>query len=464
MHQAVQSPDRLVSKTFTFPPGPSLPSFVQLLLLYKRPIEFLTECTAKYGATFTLRVPGIPPFIQTTEPALIEAIFKGDPEIYQGGRANIGLKPVVGLHSLLLLDGPDHRRERKLIMPTFLGKRMHAYGATIRDIVNRHIDLWPVQREFTLLTKTQDITFEIIARLVFGFDDERTISEFGSHIHRILKLAILLFPDCNGDIMAERLVRGIGRVFPRWNVFAALEAVDELIHLEYGKRVKSDAREREDVLSLLVKARYEDGGAMTREEIRDELMTLLMAGHETSATILAWSIYHLSRHPHALQRLQDEIDAHCQGGPIPLHAIPSLKFLEAVIKETMRMTPVFSLVARVLKEAQTIEARTYPARVILSPNIYGTHHRPDLWQDPDKFRPERFLNGEANPFHYFPFGGGTRICIGMNFAMYEMKIFIAEMVRRTRFSAAPGYQARVVRRNNTLAPSRGVPIRIHSRN
>lgn len=445
------------------PPGPRLPSFVQLLLLYKRPIEFLTDCTSRYGSTFTLRVPGIPPFIQTTEPALIEAIFKGAPEIYQGGRANIGLKPVVGLNSLLLLDGPDHRRERKLIMPTFLGKRMHSYGETIRDIVNRHIDHWPLAREFTLLTKTQDITFEIIARLVFGFDDEKTIQDFGSHIHRILKLAILLFPNSDGDIMAERLVRGLGRFFPRWNVFAALEAVDELIHIEYGKRIQPNAGEREDVLSLLVKARYDDGEAMTIAEIRDELMTLLMAGHETSATILAWSIYHLSRHPEAMEKLQHEIDEHCQG-PVPLHAIPSLKFLDAVIKETMRMTPVFSLVARVLKEAQTIEAKTYPAKVILSPNIYGTHHRSDLWEDPERFKPERFLNSEASPFHYFPFGGGTRVCIGMNFAMYEMKIFIAEMVRRTRFSAAPNYQARVVRRNNTLAPSRGVPLVIHSRN
>jgi cytochrome P450 len=461
MPQAVSSDTSLESPPL--PPGPGLPSVLQLLLLYKRPTEFLNDCAAKYGTTFTLRIPGTPPFIQTSEPALIEAIFKGDPEIFQAGRANVGLKPVVGINSLLLLDGASHRRERKLIMPTFLGKRMHAYGLTIREIVNRYIDRWPLQRPITLLTETQDATFEIISRLVFGFDDAKTIAGFGHHIHRILKLAFLLFPNSDGEIMAERPARWLGKVFPRCDVFAALKSVDDMIDVEYQKRISANFGDREDVLSLLVRSRYDDGRAMSRAEIRDELMTLLMAGHETSATTLAWSLYHLCRHPEALERLQEEIQEHGRGNPIPLEAIPQLKYLDAVLKETMRITPVFSLVARVLKESQTIAARTYPAEVVLSPNIYGTHHRPDLWGDPEAFRPERFLNGEANPFHYFPFGGGTRICIGMNFAFYEMKIFIAEVVRRTRFSLARGYQAKVVRRNNTLAPSRGVPLILNAK-
>lgn len=445
------------------PPGPRLPGIAQLLLLYLRPVSFLNNCAARYGPTFTLTIPGLPPVIQTSEPDAIEAVFKSNPDILQGGKANIGLKPVVGTNSLLLLDGTRHRGQRKLIAPMFSGKRLLAYGAAIQTIVNRYIDRWPIDRPFPVLRETQEATLEIILRVVFGFEDERSIPQFRAHIHRVLKLAILLFPDANGNVVAERLARRIGQVFPRWDVFAALAAVDDLIYAEMDRRCQSGFGQREDVLSLLMQARYDDGSPMTRQEIRDELMTLLMAGHETSATILAWSIYHLCRHPESLKTLQQEIDAAGQGDAVPPNAINDLEYLDAVIKETMRITPVFSLVARVLKEPQVIGTTQCPADVIVSPNIYGTHHRPEFWPDPERFWPERFLSGDENPFHYFPFGGGVRKCVGTGFAYCEMKIFLSEMVRRTRFSAVPGYRAETVRRNNTLAPSKGVPILVTSR-
>jgi len=445
------------------PRGPRLPGIAQLFLLYLRPTEFLTSCAARYGDTFTLRIPGVPPFVQTSEPAFIEAIFKGDPDIFLGGRANIGLKPVVGENSLLLLDGKRHRRDRKLIMPTFLGERMHAYGSVIREIVNAAIDRWPVGKPFAVHAETQQIMLEVILRVIFGFEDPKTIARFGHHVHQVLKLAILLFPNADGTPVAERFVRALGKRVPSLDVFASLKAIDDIIYREIEERRNQDLSGRQDMLSLMMQARYDDGTPMSPQELRDELMTLLMAGHETSATIAAWVVYHLCQHPESLGKVREEIAAHSVDGAVPLTKLNDLKFLDAVVKETMRITPVFSLVARVLKEPRTFGSTTYPANVILSPNIYGTHHRADLWGDPEVFRPERFLEERASAFHYFPFGGGIRKCIGMSFAYYEMKIFVSEAVRRMRFSTKPGYRAKVVRRTNTLAPSQGVPIIVESR-
>jgi cytochrome P450 len=459
----VGDPAPAASATAPLPPGPRLPGIVQLLLLYLRPVPFLNRCASTYGPTFTLRIPGMPPVVQTSDPAAIEAVFRGNPDVFQGGKANLGLKPVVGTNSLLTLDGARHRDQRRLIAPMFSGKRMHTYGATVQGVANRYIDRWPIGRPFPLHRETRDATLEMILRVVFGVEDEREMARFRHHVHRLLKLAILLFPDSNGDLAAERLARTIGRLVPRWNVFAALAALDDLIYAQLDRLAHSDLSQRDDVLSLLMQARYDDGTPMSREDIRDELMTLLMAGHETSATILAWSVYHLCDNPEALETLRQEIDAAGYGGAPPLHAINELRYLDAVIKETMRLTPVFSLVARVLKEPQVIGTTACPANVIISPNIYGTHHRADLWEDPEHFRPERFLAAGESPFHYFPFGGGVRKCIGLGFANYEMKIFLAEMVRRTVFTTASGYRARVIRINNTLAPSKGMPIVVSSR-
>ncbi|MGH9349173.1 MAG: cytochrome P450 [Vicinamibacterales bacterium] len=445
------------------PRGPRLPGVAQLLLLYLRPVPFLNRCAARFGPTFTLRIPGMPPVVQTSEPDAIEAIFRGSPEIFQGGKANLGLKPVVGSNSLLLLDGPRHRGERKLIAPMFSGARMHTYGTTIRAVVNRSIDRWPIGRAFRAHDEARDTTLEVILQVMFGVDDEAVLRQFRHAVHRVLKLAVLLFPDSHGNVAAEGLARAIGRVVPRWNAFAALASLDELIYSEVNRRRQADLSRRHDVLSLLMQARYDDGSSMSREEIRDELMTLLMTGHETSATILAWCICHLCQHRDNLDTLREEIHAAGRGGAVPLEAIDDLGYLDAVIKETMRMTPVFSLVARVLTQPHVVGTIACPADVVVSPNIYGTHHRADLWEDPERFRPERFLGREESPFHYFPFGGGVRKCIGLGFACYEMKIFLTEMVRRTRFATVPGYRARIVRSNNTLAPSKGVPIVVTSR-
>jgi cytochrome P450 len=456
-----------VPKTTTalaaLPRGPRLPGLVQLVLLFIRPTGFLTSCASRFGHTFTLRIPGVPPFVQTSEPAFIEAIFKGDPDIFLGGKANIGLKPVVGENSLLLLDGRRHRLERKLIMPKFLGERMHAYGSIISDIVKEAIDTWPIGKPFAVQDETQRIMLEVILRVIFGFDNPETIAEFRHHVHRVLKLALLLFPSADGTPVAEGFVRKLGRLVPALDVFASLKAIDDIIYREIDDRRRADISERQDVLSLMMQARYDDGALMSPRELRDELMTLLMAGHETSATIAAWCVYHVHQHPDTLRKLREEIAAHGNGEAVPLATINELKFLDAVVKETMRITPVFSLVARVLKEPRTFGNATYPANVILSPNIYGTHHRADLWGDPEVFRPERFLEDRASAFHYFPFGGGIRKCIGMSFAYYEMKIFLSEMVRRVQFRTTPGFRAKVVRRHNTLAPSKGVPIVVESR-
>lgn len=439
------------------PAGPRWPGIMQLFFLFVRPTDFLQACAKKFGHTFTLRVPGLPPFVQTSDPTIIDAVFKGSTDVFQGGKANNALRPVVGHNSLLVIDGKRHHRERKLVMPMFASERVRSFGGTIRAIVTRHIDGWPVGEPFALQTRAQDLMLEIILRIVFGFEDEDTRAEFRHHVHRVLKLGVLLLPDSDGKPMAEKFVRALGKIAPPLDVFSSLRAMDALIYGQIEKRRPGDLRQGDDFLSLLLQARYDDDVPMSDQELRDELVTFLMAGHETSATIATWTVHHLSQHSEALKRLTEEIASIDGPGPPPLSAVMELGYLDAVVRETMRITPVFSLVARVLKEPVKIGDVTFPANIVLSPNIYGTHHRQDLWGDPEAFRPERFLDGKMTASQYFPFGGGTRRCTGMQLAYYELKIFVSEFVRRAKFRAAPGYRPKVVRRANTLAPSKGAP-------
>lgn len=434
------------------PPGPPEPAALQTAQWMVRPTAFLRRCRDRYGPTFTMRFLGSGPFVSFSEPEAVKEIFTGPSDALFAGEANIVLQPLLGDHSVLLLDGAKHMRQRRLLLPPFHGQRMRAYGETIRDATLRSIGGWPRGEVFAAHDRTQQITLEVIQRAVFGLDDDDDIDNFGRALAQLLDQVsnpILLLPAFRWDF---------GRLSPGGILARRLEALDAMLFGLIGRRRREGRQDREDILSMLLEARDEDGEAMTDQELRDELMTLLVAGHETTATSLAWTFHRLLRHPEALERAVAEVDDAFGDGPIDPDGVRELPWLAAVAKETLRLNPVIPAVGRKLQRPMRIGGLDLPPGAIALPNIYLTHRNPRVWPDPDRFSPSRFLDDKPTPYAFFPFGGGIRRCIGMAFALYEMQVALATVLSKVRLSPAPGVRVRLVRRSITFAPSHGMPL------
>src|SRR5438094_895056 len=267
------------------PPGPRVPALVQFLHLGFRPIAFLEECDRRYGTPFTLRVPARPPLVMFSDPEAIREIFTGDPELLRAGEANDLLEPMLGQHSLLLLDGPRHLRQRRLMLPPFHGERMQAYGRVMREIADRSIDAWPVGRPFPIHERMQAITLDVILRTVFGLDEGALLDRLRECLRRLMAfvsgtLGVLL--------LMPWLQRDLGPFTPGGRFVRLAREIDDLLFAEIARRRVEGTAGREDILSMLIAARDEDGKPMSDRELRDEMITLLLAGHETTATSLAF--------------------------------------------------------------------------------------------------------------------------------------------------------------------------------
>ncbi len=440
------------------PNGPRVPAVMQVLRWLRQPIPMLEDCRRRYGDTFTLRFPGFDPLVLMSDPAAIKEIFTGDPDELRAGDANVVLAPFVGSDSLLLADGARHRRKRRLLMPPFHGERMQLYGELMRAITDRVIDAWPVGRAFPIHAATQGITLDVILRAVFGLDEGARMEALRT---RLVEGAAVVTE--HPMLMIKWLQRDLGPL-TSWRRVETLRAeVDALLFVEFARRRCEARSDRTDILSLLMAARDEDGRAMADVELRDEMITLLLAGHETTATTLAWVIQHVLEHPAVHARLRTELlerSAGTLGEPVGASDLP---YLDATIKETQRLMPIIPLVGRRLRTAMRIGGHGLPAGVVAAPCAYLTHRRPDLWEEPDVFRPERFLGKRPSPYEFFPFGGGARACLGAAFATFEMKIVLARILTRVEMRAVPGYRVRVVRRGVTFAPSEGMPVVIEQR-
>ena len=410
-----------------------------------RPIPFLTNLSRRYGDLFTLRFV-FGPVIFTADPHAIKQIFRGDPDVFHAGEANATpLEPLMGRNSVLLLDGPEHLRQRKLMLPSFHGERMQGYGALMEEIAAREIERWPVGEPFGLRPHTQAITLEIIMRTVFGIQDAERLARLGERLGAMLDIGMQ--SRALAAIAIPPVRKTIGRGL--WNRFLKLRAAaDAEIYDEIARRRRvTDIAERDDVLSILLQAHDEDGRPMTDNELRDELMTLLVAGHETTATSLAWAFDLLLRHPAELGRLMAEVES---GN--------GSDYLDAVIKETLRIRPVVPGVVRILKAPVELNGFELPAGVRVAPNIYLTHRRPDIYPEPERFRPERFLDGGADTYTWIPFGGGIRRCLGASFALYEMKVVIPAILRRVQLRAAAAEPERIRRRAVTFVPEHDASV------
>ena len=427
-----------MNSTPQLPPGPTLPRPLQTVRWIYRPGPMLEDCHRRYGDMFTLRIAHEGTWVFLAHPDAVKQVFTGDPRVLHAGEANVVLLPMLGHHSVLLLDEAPHMSQRKLMLPSFHGERMRGYERTMAEVAGEEIEQWPVGRPYAVRPAMQRITLEVIMRTVFGVQDDARRERLRD------ALAAALEWGTDPRRMAMLATLGPRRV-ARTSLFRRVrEPADELIYEEIGRRRgATDLEQRDDVLSLLLQARHEDGSPMSDEELRDELMTLLVAGHETTASSLAWAIERLVRHPHALARLRAELEAGDD------------EYVDAVCKETLRLRPILALVLRRLTEPMEIGGRLLPAGVNVAPCIYLIHRRPDVYPDPYAFRPERFIEQPAGTYTWIPFGGGVRRCLGASFALFEMRVVLRELVTRLDLRARDSRPERITRRAITFVPERG---------
>jgi cytochrome P450 family 135 len=418
---------------------------VNLVRFALAPLDTLRAWHARYGNVFTVRFTVFGTGVYVADPDAIKALFTGDQSDLLAGEANSFMEPVLGPKSVLVLDGSEHIRQRKLLLPPFQGSRVASFRSVIREVAGREIAGWRPGARLVLRERMRALTFEVISRVVFGVTEPDRVAR--------LRAALVAVIDSSPLYMLTPLLRkDFGRLSPGRRFVRRLKAADALLLEEIARRRREpNLEERGDVLSVLLRAVDEEGQPMTDPELRDELVTMLGAGHETTATGLAFAFDLLLRNPDVLARLRTEIESE-DGDP----------YVDAVVKETLRLRPVIDAAERTLTKPRTVAGWELPAGVKVYPGIALVHMREDLYPQADKFRPERFLDDRAESYTWLPFGGGIRRCLGAALALAEM----AEVLR----VAVPAVELRPVRdrldpvvlRGVTLAPRRGVEVDVAS--
>lgn len=443
------------------PDGPQTHPWVQTYRWLTSPLEYMEECAKSYGDLFTLTLgPVFKPQVFVSNPQAIQEIFSTDPKYLDSGTAAGIQAPLLGNQSLLALDGKPHQRQRKLLAPPFHGERMLAYGELIREITQQVTDKWQVGETVSMLSSMQEISFQVILKAVFGLAEGERYEQLKDLLITILnpkkpalRALILLFPSLRRDLGA----------WSPWGEFLRLrQQIDKLIYAEIAERKAEVDSSRTDILSLMMATRDEAGEPMTDVELRDELMTLLIAGHETTATSLTWAMYWIHKQPQVREKLLQELET-LQERPEP-NSIFRLPYLNAVCSETLRIYPVaINTLNRLVKAPLKIGGYEFAPGTLLIPSVYLTHHREDLYPDSFAFKPERFLERQFSPFEYLPFGGGNRRCLGMAFALFEMKLVLATVVANWEMELTDSQPVQPVRKGLLFGPKGGVPMLIKGR-
>jgi cytochrome P450 family 135 len=407
----------------------------------------MEDCRRRFGDSFSVRFLGFErPMVLISDPAAIKALYREREHGLPPGR-NIVLEPILGSKSLLIQEGAEHLSRRKLMLPPFHGERMRSYEQTMTEIVEAEVDSWPLHQTFPIHARMQAVTLEVILRVIFGVAG-------GPRLDRLREMlsTVLQETAAPGRQVLGLVMRRFGGDGPFAHFQDQLREVDELLMAEIAEhRSRPDLEGREDILSMLMTAEFEDGTRMEDRELRDQLMTLLLAGHETTATALAWTFDLLLRHPAALARLRDSL------------AAGEEDYLRATITESLRLRPVIPLAGRRLAKELTADGLTLPAGTDVTPAIWLTHTRPDIYPEPFAFKPERFLTDGPDTYAWIPFGGGVRRCIGATFAEFEMRIVLREVLTRCELRKADPRPERTGRRNITLSPKAGTPVILTTR-
>lgn len=409
----------------------------------------MRECRERYGDSFSVTFVGFrSPMVMISDPEAIKALYSERAHGLPPGR-NLVLEPIMGPRSLLLLEGDDHLARRRLMLPSFHGERMRSYEPIVEEIVADAIDSWPLGEEFAIHPRMQAVTLEVILRVVFGVAQGPRLEQLREMLGRVL--AETASPTMQ---LAGLLSQRVGGRRGPWAMFERqLRAVDELLFAEIAERraKEDDLERRDDILSALMLARFEDGEGMSDSELRDQLITLLLAGHETTATALAWAFDLLLRHPEPLARLRESLGEGTDD------------YLRATVTEVLRLRPVVPLAGRRLATELSVDGLALPAGTDVTPAIWLAHTRADVFPEPFAFRPERFLDEGPDTYGWIPFGGGIRRCLGAAFAEFEMRIVLREVLTRCDLRKASPAPERISRRNITLSPKQGTPVVLTAR-
>ena len=428
------------SERAQLPPGPSVPKAVQMMAAWTRPAGSL-ERLRHYGKRITVQLPFQPPFVMLWDASDIKEVFTAPPDVLHPGEGARILEPLIGRNSVILLDEDDHLEQRRLLLPAFHGERMQRLTGLMTELAEREVASWPTDEAVALHPRLQRVTLEIILRVVFGLEEGPTLTRL-----RDVLTEVLLFTESPLSVLPplQRALRWTPRL-RRFN--RQLRETDEIIFALIEERRAEIAAgggdDRDDILSMLLAARHQDGSPMSEQELRDELMTALVAGHETTASQLAWALERLAREPAARARLTDEIDAG-----------ESDEYLSATITEILRLRPVLpNAEPRLTKREVEIGGHRYPPGVVLMASAYLIHHDPDIYPEPRAFRPERFVGVAPGTYTWIPFGGGRRRCLGASFAVQEMKVVLRAALRRFEISAATDRPETTRRRSITFSPA-----------
>jgi cytochrome P450 family 110 len=441
---------------YCVPDGPQSSSTRQLLEWIARPIRLMEDCAERYGDLFTVQLGGVGEVVFCSHPQMIQDIFTLDLQCFDAGVSNALLLPLLGDASLILLDGDRHQRQRQLLMPPFHGERMRAYGDLIIDITKQVASSWREGQTFNVRESLQDISLQVILQAVFGVTDPE---RYGA-LRQLLPSMIdkVSSPISSSFLFVPALQKDWGAWSPWGRFVRERSRLNQLIYQEIAERRAQFDPDRTDMLTLMLSARDEAGQPMTDGELRDELVTLLMAGHETTASAISWALYWILRSPTILEKLLTELKA-CEDLD-DAKALSRLPYLSAVCSETLRIYPVAPITfPRVLREPATLMDKSFAAGTRLAPCIYLTHHRPDLYPNPNEFEPERFLNRTYSAYEFIGFGGGNRRCLGMAFALFEMKRVLATLMTQFRFELPNLRPIKPVRRGVTLAPPASLSLR-----
>ncbi|MCY2962488.1 MAG: cytochrome P450, partial [Planctomycetota bacterium] len=409
----------------------------------------LDECVQRFGATFTLDIAGNGRFVMISDPDEVREVFRGDPEVLHSGEANSLFIATVGRNSVLVLDGAPHARQRRVVVPPFRGERMREFFDAMRSETLDAVRDWPIGVPFRSLPSFRRITLRVILRTGLGLAPGPEMDRFEAKIERFLsngrqKYALVLMT----IIPIEKLSGS--RWIPLFRQLSDLD--DDIFALIAARRRGDHVATGQNVLDDLLAAAHVDGTPLDDREVRDALITILIAGHETTALALAWALIEIAEHPQVVDRLGDELARITGGEPPDAGHLPDLEFLDAAIRESLRLRPVVPFVVRKTVRPFALGGREYPPGVVLCPCSYLVHRRQELYPDSELYRPERFLERKFGPHEWFPFGGGNRVCVGLPFALYEMKVLLATVLSQVRPSRPAKARSRGRRYGIVLGP------------
>lgn len=438
-----------MKEAVALPPGPPLPRIVQLVLMMLFWPQYVRACARRYGNAFTLRFAEMGTWVYLADPAVIKKVYAGDPTVYHAGEANGVASGLLGDSSVLVIDEDLHRDRRALMLPPFQRDAVTAQAEIMADIAIADIEGWPVGTEFAVGPRMSRITLDVILRTVVGTTDPVRLEALREAMPRLLDMGWWGTMGITSP--------GLLRRWPWRGVRRRIEDADRLLYAEIAdRRVDPDLATRSDLLSKLIRAGDEDGRNISDSELRDQLVTLLFAGHDTTANSLSWALERLTRHPAALEKAVRAAEASANGDP------EGDAYLDAIAKETLRIRPVAFEAVRVLTRPVELAGYTLPAGVIVATAIGVVHDDADIYPDPGRFDPDRMLEANLSPTTWLPFGGGNRRCLGATFALVEMRTVLREVLCRVELTTTTAASERMKMKNMLIVPQRGGRIRVRA--